>query len=133
MYDTDVHPDARILTPSDGDGRLLDTEADVPAERILEQPATGDSTLAGCSGDRQGARPSESDSPDQEDRDLAPAAIHLDDSKVGRLREVNRHTSGPTLEPAASSTPTMPLVEEVPDSARRVPLLLQLLQLGRSG
>lgn len=68
-------------TPGDGDGQLLDTEADVPAQRILEQPATGDSTtLAGFGADRQGARPPESYSPDQQDRDLAPAAIHTDDS-----------------------------------------------------
>ncbi len=106
MDDTDVHPDSRILTPRDGDGRLLDTEADVPAERILEQPAAGDSTLAEFSGHREGARPPESDPPDQKDRDLAPAAIHPDDSKVGRLWEVNRHTSGPTPEPGRTRQPS---------------------------
>jgi hypothetical protein len=99
VYDTEVDPDGRSVTPSYGDCWLLDAEADVPAKWILHQPAAGDATPAGLSGDRQGARPPESHSSDQEDRDLAPAAIHADDSKVGSLWEVDRHPSGPMLEP----------------------------------
>jgi hypothetical protein len=65
MYDAEVDPDSGILTPSDGDCRLLDAEADVPAERILEQSGTGDATLGGLSGDWQGPRPAEPHSSDQ--------------------------------------------------------------------
>jgi hypothetical protein len=54
MHHAEVDPDGRILTSSDGDGRLLDAEADMPAERILEQPGAGDSALPGVGRDRQG-------------------------------------------------------------------------------
>ena len=97
--DTEADPDGRSVTPSDGGCWLLDAEADVPAERILHQPAAGDATPTSLSGDRQGARPPKSHSSGQEDRDLPPSTIHSDDSKVGRLRKIDRHPSGPMLEP----------------------------------
>jgi hypothetical protein len=99
VYDTEVDPDGRVRTGRDGNFRLLDAKADVPAERILQQSGTGDATLAGFSGDWNGACPPELHSSDQQDCDLAPAAMHPDDSKVGRLRDVDRHSSGPMLEP----------------------------------
>jgi hypothetical protein len=99
MDDAEVDPDGRVHTRRGGDARLLDAEADVPAERILQQSGTGDATLAGFSGDRHRACPPEPHSSDQQDCDLAPAAIHPDDSKVGCLGEVNRHMGAPTLEP----------------------------------
>jgi hypothetical protein len=68
-----------IVTLSFGDRRLLDAEADVPAEWILQQSGPSDATAAGFIVDRQGACPSEPYSSDQEDRDLAPATIHTDD------------------------------------------------------
>jgi hypothetical protein len=101
MDDTEVDPDCRSMPSSDGDCWLLYAEADVPAKRILQQSAAGDATPTGFGG-RQGTRPPESHSPDQKDCDLAPAAIRTDDSKVGRLRHVNRQTSGPMLEPGGT-------------------------------
>jgi len=51
------------------------------------------------------------------------------------VAELPIHLSGRRApgDTAASPTPTMPLVEEVPESTRRVPLPIQLLQLGRRG
>jgi hypothetical protein len=91
MYDADIDPDDRVLTRYDDHSGLLDAKANVPAERILQQSGAGDTTLAG-SGDWYGPCPSEPNSSDQQDRDLAPAAIHADDSKVGRLRIVDGHS-----------------------------------------
>jgi hypothetical protein len=192
VYDAEVDPDDGVLTRCDGDSPLLDAKADVPAERILQQSGTGDTPFAPVIGSRYGARPPEPHSSDQQDRDLAPAAIHPDDSKVGRLRVVDRHPTSPMLESrrtrqpleipipgaqvmpkhllaglcwqlrqplppgqragagvaklaihllgrralgdaAAPPTPTVPLVEEIPESAGRVSLAIQLLDLGRSG
>jgi hypothetical protein len=117
MDDAEVDPDGRVLPRSDGDCRLLDSEADVPAERIFQQSGTADAALRGSTGERQAACPPESHASDEEDRDLAPAAIHTDDSEVGRLRDVDRHTSGPMLEPRTSGQPSVvpiPGAEVVP-------------------
>jgi len=52
MDDTQVDPDGGIITPSDGDRLLLDTEADMPAEWVLQQPRTGNAPPAGFIRDR---------------------------------------------------------------------------------
>lgn len=92
--EVDAHIDANLRTGVRlGPGfQGLDTESNVPAEHVLDQPGSGDPVVVtGALADRELLGPAKPDTADLGDVDQAPTAVNTDDMQVPTLRNVHRH------------------------------------------
>lgn len=128
--DTHVDADVRPLVGIGLDLQGLNTEGDVPAERVLDQSCPGDPVVGiGTLADRKAFGPPEADPAHLGNVDHAPAAVHAGDVQVAALRNVHgHHRAEPALEVRGVGA-ALPAVLPRPE----VRLEYRLRGLGREG
>ncbi len=86
-------------------------EGDVPAERVFDEPGSGDPVLGvGVLADREVFGPAESDPTDLGQVDRAPAAVHPLDAQIPALRDVHRHDGPEACLELRGVRPALPAV-----------------------
>jgi hypothetical protein len=121
-----VHSDRRARMGGIGASGFLDSEADVPAEGVLDEPSASDPTLSTPREPGQISGPAEPYSPDEHDGDLTPSTIQADDSKIAGLRKVDGQMGAAPLESGRSG-------EAVEETAPGADIVLQDLLAGLCG